>query len=233
MPRPARKSVSTVSYADAASDSSDGEARTSSRTANTSKNSKNGTKPRQSTGRDAGEVTDGRMLQDSGDTRLDSSSSDESSDEDDYEATVKRKKRKTGFLPQVPQGQCLKKDFSDLHPMTKRCAVASYFRAGRLTWTTTTRSAYIPDLHLLSARLSTLQALDDADPSLNPSLAAAALAASSARARKAKESKPRGMDPEKLVEGSRVEEFVKRREEALRLVVEVGAGRGDFDEVTA
>lgn len=116
-------------------------------------------------------------------------------------------------------------------------------------------SAYIPDLHLLSARLSTLQALDDADPSLNPSLAAAALAASSARARKAKESKPRGMDPEKLVEGSRVEEFVKRREEALRLVVEVGAGacmaakrrraradfclcgtrtgRGDFDEVTA
>lgn len=126
MPRPARKSVSTVSYADAASDSSDGEARTSSRTANTSKNSKSalscgfplarnaqltsrnsadGTKPRQSTGRDAGEVTDGRMLQDSGDTRLDSSSSDESSDEDDYEATVKRKKRKTGFLPQVPQGQ--------------------------------------------------------------------------------------------------------------------------------
>ncbi|GAA5997069.1 uncharacterized protein JCM10292_006186 [Rhodotorula paludigena] len=329
MPRPSRKSASIVSYADAASDASDDDARTSTSTANMSKNTKNGAKPRKSSGHYVGDVTDGRMLQDSGDTRPVSSSSDETSDGDDYEATIKRKKRQTGSkgkgkgprrkgknhisklpldilseicthlsaldlvdlrlinkpfyrllndrdsglwkralrkarLPELTAGMlapwqyaileldqhCIKFGNTQFIPdrfllrrFCRKCRKANLVRldrlkglprpapddkalrgrqllADRLTWTTTTRSAYIPDLHLLSSRLSSLQALDDADPSLNPSLAAAALAASSARARRAKEIKPRGMDPEKLVEGSRVEEFVKRREEALRLVVE-------------
>ncbi|PRQ74824.1 hypothetical protein AAT19DRAFT_13846 [Rhodotorula toruloides] len=112
----------------------------------------------------------------------------------------------------------LKRLHPDLHPLVKDCLIPSFYKPGRLTYESSARHAFDEDIPALDKHLWSLQEQDEENP-LTEEPAAATTSTRPGRAAKASASKKvRKGNPGKPVEGSRVDKFVKERQEIKKLV---------------